>query len=107
MHGGMRPLGDRIAVQRTEGHGVEKVLASGLVLPATREATVQTKSDYFRAKVTAMGDEAARLLPDLRVGEDVLVYAYSGTAETVFTGEDGGNALFIRPDDVLCVVEGE
>lgn len=107
MDGGIRPLGDRIAVHRTEGHGVEKVLASGLVLPATREAGVQSKSDYFRAKVTAMGDDAKRVLPDLSVGEDVFVYAYSGNGETVFTGEDGGSALFIRPDDVLCVVEGE
>jgi co-chaperonin GroES (HSP10) len=107
MDGGIRPLGDRIAVQRTEGHGVEKVLASGIVLPATREATVQTKGDYFRARVTAMGNEAARKLPDLAVGNDVFVYAYSGNGETVFTGEDGGSALFIRPDDVLCVVEGE
>lgn len=107
MQGGLRPLGDRLVVRRVDGHGIEKVLPSGIVLPATREASIQTKGDYFRARVEAMSDEARRQMPDLSEGEDVLVYAYSGTADSVFTGEDAAGALCIRPDDIICVVEGE
>lgn len=102
----VKPLGDRILVRRTDVG--EKVLASGIVLPATREQTIQSKGDYFRAKVVALSDEAARQLPDLSAGEDVLVYSYSATGDSVFTGEKaGGVGLMIRPDDVICVVEGE
>jgi co-chaperonin GroES (HSP10) len=107
MEGGFRPLGKRILVERTDGHGIEKVLASGIVLPATREAGVQSKSDLFRAKVCAMGDEAKRLVPDLSVGEDVFVYAYSGRSESVYTGDATHAGVFIEPDDICCVVEGD
>lgn len=100
-------MGKRILVERTDGHGIEKVLASGIVLPATREASVRTKGDLFRAKVTAMGDEAKRLVPDLSVGEDVFVYAYSGHEASVFTGDATHAGVFIEPDDIACVVEGE
>jgi co-chaperonin GroES (HSP10) len=94
-------------IERVEGHGIEKTLPSGIVLPATRESGVRTKADYFRAKVLAMGDEAQRELPDLGVGEDVLVYSYSGSEESVFTGTETGRGIFIRPEDILGVVEGE
>lgn len=107
MEGGFRPLGERILVERVDGHGVEKVLASGIVLPATREASVQTKGDLFRARVRAMGDEAKRQVPDLSVGEEVFVYAYSGNGESVYTGDSTKAGVFIKPDDIACVVEGE
>jgi hypothetical protein len=54
-----------------------------------------------------MGDEARRQVPDLDVGEDVMVYAYSGTATSVFTGDATDAGVFIVPDDIACVVEGE
>jgi co-chaperonin GroES (HSP10) len=102
------PTGNKILVRRLEGHGIETVTKGGIILPATREKSVRTKADFFRARVEALGPEAARLMPDLAPGEDVLVYTYSGTAESVFTGTDAkGAGLFIEPDDVLCVVEGE
>ena len=103
----MRPLGDRIVVTRVDGHGIEKLTPGGIVLPATREASVRTKGDVFRARVEAMSDEAKRQVPDLSVGEEVLVYAYSGTADSVFTGDNTSRGLCIRPDDIVCVVEGE
>lgn len=103
----LKPLGDRILVRRTEGHGIEKVLASGIVLPATREKSIQTRGDYFRARVEALSEKAARALPDLAVGEDVLVYSYSGTDTSVFTGDDAAGGLCIRPDDIIGVVSGD
>lgn len=102
----LRPLGDRIVVTRTEGHGIETVTAGGIILPATREASVQTKGDYFRARVEAMSAEAARLMPDLSVGDDVLVYSYAGEGDRLFTGEETQRGLCIRPDDILAAVDG-
>lgn len=102
----MRPLGDRIVVTRVDGHGIETVTPGGIVLPATREASVRTRGDYFRARVEAMSSEAARLMPDLSVGDDVLVYSYAGEADRVFTGEDTHRGLCIRPDDILAAVSG-
>lgn len=106
MQGGLRPLGERILVRRSDGAGEEVTLPSGIVLPATRESTVQTRGDYFRARVLAMGDEARRQVPDLSDGDEVFVYAYAGTADKVYTGDATAEGLFIKPDDVICVVEG-
>lgn len=100
----IRPLGDRILVKRTSGHGVEEVTPGGIILPATREKSVRTKPDYFRARVEAVGPEAERALPDLAVGEEVLVYTYSGDAETVWTGTAAAGGLFIRPEDIIAAV---
>jgi co-chaperonin GroES (HSP10) len=106
MQGGLRPLGERILVERTDAPNVERTLPSGIVVPATTEK-VQTRSDVFRARVKAMGDEAKRQVPDLNVGEDVFVYAFSGEATSVYTGDATKAGLFIKPDDIACVVEGE
>lgn len=102
-----QPTGDRILVTRLEGHGIEQVTKGGIILPATREKSVRTKGDYFRARVESLGPEAKYADDELQPGNEVLVYTYSGTAETVFTGVDAkGVGIFIRPDDILCVVEG-
>ncbi len=91
-------------MRRLEGHGIENVSKGGIVLPATRERSVRTKGDYFRARVEAIGPEAERAIPDLAPGNEVLIYTYSGTEASVFTGADAGKVgLFI---DILCVVEG-
>lgn len=100
----IRPYRDRIFVTRTSGHGVEEVTAGGIILPATKEKSVRTKGDWFRARVEAIGPEAAKEVPDLAVGEEIIVYTYSGNAETVWTGDAGAGGLFIRPDDILGVV---
>lgn len=105
MDGGIRVLGDRILVRRSDGVGQETVLPSGIVLPANREASVQTKGDIYRARVVAMGSEAKRQVPDLSEGNEVFVYAYSGTEASVFTGESTPEGVFIKPDDVVCVIE--
>ena len=103
----MRPLRDLIRITRLDGHGIEQVLASGLVLLATREKSVRNKSDYFCARVEALGPEAEKAFAgSLRPGDEVLVYTYSGTADSVFTGVDvGERGLFIQPDDILAAVE--
>lgn len=105
----IRPLGNNILVERIEGHGIEQTLPSGIVIPATAQASVKTKADMFRSRVLAIGPEADRLLQgDLRVGDEVLLYTYDAHADRVFTGTQAGeHGLFIKPDDILCVVGGD
>lgn len=101
----LQPLRDLIQITRLEGHGIETVSKGGIIIPATTEASVRTKGDYFRARVDAMGPEAVKAFAgDLKVGDEILVYTYSGTAESVFTGEKAGDRLFIQPDDILAAV---
>ena len=101
-----QPIEDRILVTRLEGHGIETVSPGGIIIPATAEKSVRTKADYFRARVDALGPEAERAFNgDLKPGDEVLVYAYSGTEQSVFTGRNAeGVGLFIEPDDILCAV---
>lgn len=105
----VRPLGKKIMIRRLEGHGIERVTAGGIVVPATVEKSVRTKADYFRARVEAIGPDACRETGgDLAVGDEVLVYTYSGTEDSVFTGKgtEDDPRLFIEPDDIICVAEG-
>ncbi len=102
----LQPLRDLIRITRLEGHGIENVSKGGIVLPATREQSVRTKGDYFRARVEAIGPAAKYAADELRVGDDVFVWTYSGTEKSVFTGHKAGGFEFIEPDDILCVVEG-
>jgi co-chaperonin GroES (HSP10) len=117
----LRPIRDRIRVTRLEGHGIESVSPGGIIMPATREKSVRTKADYFRARVEAIGPEARYAtvekrvakdevvdVPELRPGDEVFVYTYSGDGESTFTGTSADEyGLFVRPEDILCVVEGE
>lgn len=97
----IRPLKDKILVRRLEGHGIEAVSKGGIILPATREKSVRTKGDYFRARVEAMGPDAQRAMPDLEPGEEVYVYTYSGTSESVFTGVDTPYGTVVRVGDIV------
>jgi len=110
----LRPMRDRILVERLSGHGKEQTLASGIIIPATCEASIATKGDYFRARVDSLGPEAERLFGDsLKPGDVVLVYTYAGDSSgnakgmsAVFTGRKCGEGLIVGPDDILCAVEG-
>lgn len=101
----LQPVRDLIMITRLEGHGIEEVTKGGIILPATREKSVRTKGDYFRARVDGIGPRARYADGELDVGDEVLVYTYSGTAESVFTGVRAGDYEFVRPEDILCVVE--
>lgn len=102
----LQPLRDLIQITRVEGHGIETVSKGGIILPATREKSVRTKADYFRARIEAMGPEAEKAFAgELRPGDEVFVYTYSGTDESVFTGDRADSRLFVKPDDIICAVE--
>jgi co-chaperonin GroES (HSP10) len=110
----LRPVRDRILVERLSGHGKEQTLASGIIVPATCEAGMATRGDYFRARIDALGPEAEQIFGDtLKPGDEVLVYTYAGDSSgnakgmsAVFTGRKCGEGLIIGPDDIICAVEG-
>ena len=94
----IRPLQDRIIVQRIEG---EEKTAGGLYIPDTAKDKPQ------QGKVVAVGkgkvkDDGSLVPVDLRAGDKILFGKYAGTEIEV--GEE--DYLIMREDDVLGVVEG-
>ena len=92
----IRPLHDRIVVQRTEGE--EKV--GGIVIPDSAKEKPQ------QGKVIAAGngkfnDDGKRVPLDVKPGDSILFGKYSGQEIKL----DGDEYLIMREDDVLAVVE--
>lgn len=93
----LRPLSDRILVQRVEGDEKTK---GGIIIPDT------AKEKPAEGKVVATGNgrlgEDGKLLPmDVKVGDRVLFSKYGGTDVKI----DGIDYLILRQDDVLGVIE--
>jgi chaperonin GroES len=93
----LRPLQDRILVQRVEE---EKTTKGGIIIPDT------AKEKPAEGKVVAagngkLGDDGKRVALELKVGDRILFGKYSGT-EVKIEGED---YLIMREDDVLGVIE--
>ena len=93
----LRPLSDRILVERVEEDEKTK---GGIIIPDT------AKEKPAEGKVVAVGNgrmgEDGKLLPmDLKVGDRILFSKYGGTDVKI----DGGDYLIMRQDDVLGVIE--
>jgi len=93
----LRPLSDRILVQRVEGDEKTK---GGIIIPDT------AKEKPAEGKVVATGNgrmgEDGKLLPmDVKVGDRILFSKYGGTDVKI----DGTDYLILRQDDVLGVIE--
>tara|TARA_B100000614_G_C14371625_1_gene421608 strand:- start:368 stop:655 length:288 start_codon:yes stop_codon:yes gene_type:complete len=93
----LRPLSDRILVERVEEDEKTK---GGIIIPDT------AKEKPAEGKVVATGNgrmgEDGKLLPmDVKVGDRVLFSKYGGTEVKI----DGIDYLIMRQDDVLGVVE--
>lgn len=91
----IRPLHDRVIIQRLEEHKT----AGGIVIPETVGDKPQ------RGKVVAAGpgtykDGNLRKL-DVKVGDEVLFGKYSGTEVKV----NGKDFLVMREEDIMGVVE--
>jgi chaperonin GroES len=92
----IRPLHDRIVVQRTEGE--QKV--GGIIIPDSAKEKPQ------QGKVIAAGngkfnDDGKRVPLDVKPGDSILFGKYSGQEIKL----DGDEYLIMREDDVLAVVE--
>lgn len=94
----MRPLQDRIIVERLEE---ETTTAGGIIIPDTAKEKPQM------GKVIAIGKgkvtEDGKVLPlDLKAGDKILFSKYAGTDIKL----EGHEYLIMREDDVLGVIEG-
>jgi chaperonin GroES len=93
----VRPLQDRVLVQRTEE---EETTKGGIIIPDTAKEKPQ------QGKVVAVGkgkvlDNGTRIEPDLKKGDKILFGKYAGTEIKV----EGDDYLIMREDDILGVFE--
>ncbi|MFO7715034.1 co-chaperone GroES [Desulfosarcina sp.] len=93
----LRPLQDRILVQRVEEETTTK---GGIIIPDT------AKEKPAEGKVKAVGngkvgDDGKRIALEIKVGNRILFGKYSGTEVKI----DGEEYLIMREDDVLGVIE--
>jgi chaperonin GroES len=91
----IRPLGDRIVVQRLE----EEMEKGGIIIPDT------AKEKSLKGKVIAVGegkvtDDGNRIPMQLKKGDKVLIGKYSGTEVQI----EGKDYLIMREDDVLAIM---
>ncbi len=93
---GMRPLGDRIVVERLEA---EQKTKGGIVLPDS------AKEKPKEGEVVAVGpgkvlDSGELQKPQVKVGDRIIFSSYAGTEVTV----GGTEYLIMSESDVLAVV---
>jgi chaperonin GroES len=93
----LRPLQDRILVQRVEEETTTK---GGIIIPDT------AKEKPAEGKVKAVGngkvgDDGKRVALEIKVKDRILFGKYSGTEVKI----EGEEYLIMREDDVLGVIE--
>ena len=94
----LRPLSDRILVERVEEDEKTK---GGIIIPDS------AKEKPAKGEVVACGHgkvngKGERVAPELKEGDRVLFSKYGGTDVKL----DGEDHLIMREDDILAVVEG-
>jgi chaperonin GroES len=92
----LRPLQDRILVQRVEEETKTK---GGIIIPDT------AKEKPAEGKVVAvgngkLGEDGKRVALEIKAGDRILFGKYSGTEVKI----DGEEYLIMREDDVLGVI---
>ena len=92
----VKPLGDRVVIKNTE---VEKVTASGIVLPGSAKEKPQM------AQVIAVGPgglvDGKEVTMNVKVGDMVIFSKYAGTEVKV----DGEELIIVRQNDILAIVD--
>ena len=105
----IRPYGDRILVERLDGHGVETTSPGGVILPSVQWKRGKTKhvDDTFRARILAVGPRVSAVtLFELFERDEVLVYTYADDGHgRLLVGDDTPHGLIIRAKDVIAVLE--
>ncbi len=93
----LRPLQDRILVQRVEE---EQTTKGGIIIPDT------AKEKPAEGKVVAVGngkvgDDGKRIPLEVKKGDRILFGKYSGTEVKI----EGEEQLIMREEDVLGIIE--
>lgn len=94
----IRPLADRVIVQRLEA---ESVTTGGIVLPESAKEKPQ------RGKVVSVGkgralDDGSLSKMQVKKGDSVLFTSYAGTEVKL----DGKEYLIMNESDIMAIVEG-
>jgi len=93
----IRPLNDRLIVERTEE---ETTTAGGIIIPDT--AKEKPQEGIIIAAGNGKKNEEGKAVPmDVKVGDKVLFGKYAGTDIKV----QGKEYLMMREEDILGVVE--
>ena len=92
----IKPLADRILVKRLDDEEEQKV--GGIIIPDTAKEKPQ------EAEVVAIGpgrlEDGARVAPEVKKGDRVLIGKYSGTEVKL----DGEEHLILREEEILAVI---
>jgi chaperonin GroES len=93
----LKPLGNRVLVQRLEA---EETVKGGIILPDSAKKKQET------AKVIAIGSgkklEDGKTLPmPVNVGDVILMDKYSGQEVTV----DNEEYMILKADDIIAIIE--
>ena len=94
----VRPLSDRIIVQRLE-EGEQHV--GGIIIPDTAKERPQ-QGTVIAAGNGRMNDDGKRVVLDVKGGDQILFGKYAGQEIKL----DGQEYLIMKEDDVLAVIEG-
>ena len=92
----IRPLGDRVLVQRVEA---EEKTASGLVIPDTAKEKPQ-EGEVVAAGTGARNEQGDIHPLEVKAGDRILFGKWSGTEVTI----DGEELLIMKESDILGVI---
>ena len=95
----LRPLHDRIIVQRLE-EGEQQI--GGIIIPDTAKEKPQ-QGKVIAAGNGKMNDEGKRVPLDVKAGDLILFGKYAGQEIKL----DGEEYLIVKEDEVLAVIEGK
>ena len=93
----VRPLHDRIIVQRTE-EGEQKI--GGIIIPDTAKEKPQ-QGKVIAAGAGKVKDDGKRIALDVKAGDSILFGKYSGQEIKL----DGEEYLIMREDEVLGILD--
>src|SRR5678815_4367454 len=98
-HMNVRPLHDRIIVQRLE-EGEQKI--GGIIIPDTAKEKPQ-QGKVFAVGAGKVKDDGTRQPLDVKDGDTILFGKYSGQEIKI----DGEDYLIMREDEVLAVLDSK
>ena len=93
----VRPLHDRILVQRIEG---DAKTAGGIIIPDTAKEKPQ-QGKVIATGPGKVGDDGKRQVLDVKPGDRILFGKYSGSEVEL----DSEEHLIMREEDILAVLE--
>ncbi|MGE0393342.1 MAG: co-chaperone GroES [Vicinamibacterales bacterium] len=96
----VRPLHDRIIVQRLEDSGEQKI--GGIIIPDSAKEKPQ-QGKVIAAGAGKVKDDGTRQPLDVKAGDTILFGKYSGQ-EIKMENEE---YLIMREDEVLAVIDGK